>query len=112
MSEAILHSSTHQRLEPFLILSKSVKGPANIKLIQDVLAAPGVYVFAELLECPNMMEVSQWNLIKLHYGNDISLTVEIYIGIHTSRGYSLLYVTENLFIWDLSGLCWYVRNIV
>ncbi|KAH8550596.1 hypothetical protein BGW37DRAFT_497580 [Umbelopsis sp. PMI_123] len=58
MSEAILHSSTHQRLEPFLILSKSVKGPANIKLIQDVLAAPGVYVFAELLECPNMMEAS------------------------------------------------------
>lgn len=58
MSEAILQSSTHQRLEPFLILSKSVKGVANIKLIQDVLAAPGVYVFAELLESPNMMEVS------------------------------------------------------
>lgn len=58
MSEAILQSSTHQKLEPFLILSKSVKGPANVKLIQDVLAAPGIYVFAELLECPNMMEVN------------------------------------------------------
>ncbi|GAB5592228.1 hypothetical protein Unana1_07128 [Umbelopsis nana] len=58
MSEAILQSSTHQRLEPFLILAKSVKGVANVKLIQDVLAAPGVYVFAELLESPNMIEAS------------------------------------------------------
>ncbi|KAM3586104.1 hypothetical protein VKS41_002633 [Umbelopsis sp. WA50703] len=50
--------STCQRLEPFLILSKSVKGVANIKLIQDVLAATGVYVFAELLKSPNLVEAS------------------------------------------------------
>ncbi|KAJ2956220.1 hypothetical protein NQZ79_g7905 [Umbelopsis isabellina] len=58
MSETILQMSTSQRLEPFLILSKSVKGVANNKLIQDVLAATGVYVFAELLESPNLIEAS------------------------------------------------------
>jgi COP9 signalosome complex subunit 7 len=60
--------STSQRLEPFLILSKSVKGVANNKLIQDVLAATGVYVFAELLESPNLIEVKCW-----HYDQGINV---------------------------------------
>ncbi|KAH0838702.1 hypothetical protein J3R83DRAFT_7030 [Lanmaoa asiatica] len=44
------------RLEPFLLISKSAKGAAAAKLIQDATAAPGVFVFAELLELPNIQE--------------------------------------------------------
>jgi COP9 signalosome complex subunit 7 len=37
------------KLEPFLLMAKSIKGAAAAKLIQDVTSAPGVFVFAELL---------------------------------------------------------------
>ena len=47
---------TH-KLEPFMLMSKSAKGAAAAKLIQDVTAAPGVFVFAELFELPNIQEV-------------------------------------------------------
>lgn len=57
MSEVVLSSSARQRLEPYLLLSKSAKGGACVQLIKDALAAPGVYVFAELLEMPNVAEV-------------------------------------------------------
>jgi CSN7 helical bundle subdomain len=45
------------RLEPFLLMSKSAKGAAAAKLVQDAMSAPGVFVFAELLELPNIQEV-------------------------------------------------------
>ena len=45
------------RLEPFLLMSKSAKGAAAAKLIHDATSAPGVFVFAELLELPNIQEV-------------------------------------------------------
>lgn len=44
------------RLEPFLLISKSAKGAAAAKLVQDATSAPGVFVFAELLELPNIQE--------------------------------------------------------
>lgn len=43
-------------LEPFLLISKSAKGAAAAKLIQDATSAPGIFVFAELLELPNIQE--------------------------------------------------------
>ena len=43
--------------EPFLLMSKSAKGAAAAKLIQDATSAPGVFVFAELLDQPNIQEV-------------------------------------------------------
>ncbi|KIN99058.1 hypothetical protein M404DRAFT_1005027 [Pisolithus tinctorius Marx 270] len=46
------------RLEPFLLMSKSAKGAAAAKLIQDATAAPGIFVFAELLDMPNIQELS------------------------------------------------------
>ncbi|KAI9250313.1 hypothetical protein BY458DRAFT_444857 [Sporodiniella umbellata] len=58
MNEASLNSSSHYKLEPFLLLSKSVKGVANNKLISDVLDAPGVYVFTELFNAPNVMQAA------------------------------------------------------
>jgi COP9 signalosome complex subunit 7 len=45
------------KLEPFLLMAKSIKGAAAAKLIQDATSAPGVFVFAELLELPNIQEV-------------------------------------------------------
>ena len=45
------------KLEPFLLMSKSAKGAAAAKLVQDATSAPGVFVFAELLDLPNIQEV-------------------------------------------------------
>ncbi len=52
-----LGSNFAAKLEPFLLMSKSAKGAAAAKLIQDATSAPGVFVFAELLELPNIQEV-------------------------------------------------------
>ncbi|CAJ0760981.1 17656_t:CDS:2, partial [Entrophospora sp. SA101] len=57
MSESVLGSSARQRLESFLLLSKSAKGSACVQLIKDALGAPGVYVFAELLDMPNIAKL-------------------------------------------------------
>ena len=46
------------KLEPFLLMSKSAKGAAAAKLVQDAAAAPGLFVFAQLLELPNIKEVT------------------------------------------------------
>ncbi|CUA71398.1 COP9 signalosome complex subunit 7b [Rhizoctonia solani] len=45
-------------LEPFLLMAKSAKGAAATKLITDATSAPGAYVFAELLEMPNIQELA------------------------------------------------------
>ncbi|KAI9032239.1 hypothetical protein DFJ74DRAFT_653707 [Hyaloraphidium curvatum] len=54
MAEAVMASSTSARLEQYLLLIKSAKGAAAAQLIQDALGAPGVFVFAELLDHPNV----------------------------------------------------------
>ncbi|KAI8085090.1 uncharacterized protein BX664DRAFT_239425, partial [Halteromyces radiatus] len=59
--------STTQNIQPFLLLSKSVKGAANAKLIMDTLEAPGVYVFSELYESPNLIEASSLPEVKPYY---------------------------------------------
>ncbi|KAI1314679.1 hypothetical protein EDD11_001891 [Mortierella claussenii] len=46
-----------QRLEPYLALSKSAKGAGCVQLIKDALAAPGVMVFGELLDMPNVVDL-------------------------------------------------------
>ncbi|OCH94150.1 hypothetical protein OBBRIDRAFT_789489 [Obba rivulosa] len=46
------------KLEPFILMSKSAKGAAAAKLIQDATSAPGVFVFSELLELPNVQELA------------------------------------------------------
>ncbi|KAG8835782.1 hypothetical protein FRC17_001176 [Serendipita sp. 399] len=45
------------KLEPFLLMSKSAKGAAAAKLVQDATSAPGVYVFAQLLDQQNVREL-------------------------------------------------------
>ena len=44
--------------EQFVLLAKSAKGPAVVELIKQVLSAPGIYVFGELLTMPTVQEVS------------------------------------------------------
>ncbi|XP_066997996.1 COP9 signalosome complex subunit 7a isoform X2 [Anabrus simplex] len=44
-------------LEQFVLLAKSAKGAAAVGLVKQVLAAPGVYVFGELLDMPNIKEL-------------------------------------------------------
>jgi len=45
-------------LEQFVLLAKNVRGAAAAELIKQVTEAPGVYVFGELLDMPNIKEVS------------------------------------------------------
>jgi len=59
-----LGSNFSAKLEPFLLMAKSLKGAAAAKLIQDATSAPGVFVFSELLELPNIQEVC---IVHLHF---------------------------------------------
>jgi COP9 signalosome complex subunit 7 len=45
------------KLEPFLLMAKNAKGAAAAKLIADATAAPGVFVFGELLALPAVQDV-------------------------------------------------------
>ncbi|XP_006637820.1 COP9 signalosome complex subunit 7b isoform X2 [Lepisosteus oculatus] len=46
-------------LEQFILLARNTKGSALIALINQVLEAPGVYVFGELLDLPCVQELSE-----------------------------------------------------
>ncbi|CAG9858358.1 unnamed protein product [Phyllotreta striolata] len=48
-------------LEQFVLLAKTTKGAACTELIRQVLDAPGVYVFGELLDMPNILELATTN---------------------------------------------------
>lgn len=48
---------TNNPLEQFVILAKSTKGAATAELVRQVLSAPGVHVFGELLDMPSIKEV-------------------------------------------------------
>lgn len=49
---------TGQSQEQLLLLARSARGAALVSLIHQVLEAPGIYVFGELLDLPNVREVS------------------------------------------------------
>lgn len=51
---------TSTPLEQYVLLAKGTKGAAAVGLIKQVLEAPGVYVFGELLEMPNIQEVNSF----------------------------------------------------
>lgn len=40
-----------------MLLAKGAKGAAAVQLVKQVLEAPGVYVFSELLDSPNIADV-------------------------------------------------------
>ena len=45
-------------LETYVLLANGAKGAAAVGLIQQVLEAPGVYVFGELLDHPNIKDLT------------------------------------------------------
>lgn len=44
-------------LEAFLLLAKSARGRAAAELVREATSAPGLFVFGELLDMPNIKEV-------------------------------------------------------
>lgn len=50
-------SHSNNPLEQFVLLAKTAKGAACNELIKQALESPGVYVFGELLDMPNIAEV-------------------------------------------------------
>ncbi|KAG9223453.1 hypothetical protein PLEOSDRAFT_1088284, partial [Pleurotus ostreatus PC15] len=62
-----LGSNFHAKLEPFLLVGKSMKGAAAAKLILDATSAPGVFVFSELLELPNIQELASHEQYASHH---------------------------------------------
>lgn len=67
------HYSAHNPIEQYVLLSKSAKGAACLELIKQVLEAPGVYVFGELLEMPNIAEVRTIRNTKRGLNNGVIL---------------------------------------
>ena len=53
-------STGNNPLEQFILLAKSAKGAAAVELIKQVLEASGVHVFGELLDMPNIIDVSTY----------------------------------------------------
>lgn len=49
--------NTAQLLQQYVLLAKSVRNNAAAELVMRVLDAPGVYVFGELLDMPNIKEL-------------------------------------------------------
>ncbi|CAB0028907.1 unnamed protein product [Trichogramma brassicae] len=58
-------------LEQFVLLAKTAKGAAAIELIKQAMETPGVNVFGELLDMPNIKELEHgphapyWNTLNL-----------------------------------------------
>ncbi|XP_043486789.1 COP9 signalosome complex subunit 7 [Polistes fuscatus] len=63
--------STSNPLEQFVLLAKTAKGAAALELIRQAVETPGVHVFGELLDMPNIKElengpyVQYWNTLNL-----------------------------------------------
>ena len=56
-------------LQPFLLIAKSAKGKGCTAVIDQVLQAPGIFVFGELLDMPNVKQVYQPtdSLVSIHH---------------------------------------------
>ncbi|KAH0552754.1 COP9 signalosome complex subunit 7 [Cotesia glomerata] len=63
--------ASNNPLEQFVLLAKSAKGAAALQLVKQAMEAPGVNVFGELLDMPNIIELKNgphsayWNTLNL-----------------------------------------------
>lgn len=63
--------SSNNPLEQFVLLAKTAKGAAALELIKQAIETPGVHVFGELLDMPNIKELENsqhavyWNTLNL-----------------------------------------------
>jgi hypothetical protein len=57
--------STSNPLEQFVLLAKTAKGAAALELIKQAVETPGVNVFGELLDMPNIKELEngKWMVV-------------------------------------------------
>ncbi|ORY89057.1 hypothetical protein BCR35DRAFT_276155, partial [Leucosporidium creatinivorum] len=55
------------KLEPFTLLAKSARGASAAALISQACAAPGVYVFSELLSLPSIADLKNHEQHKASY---------------------------------------------
>lgn len=60
------NTTSSNALEQFVILAKSTKGAACTELVKQALEAPGVYVFGELLDSPNIQELANTHKVFLN----------------------------------------------
>ncbi|XP_053680859.1 COP9 signalosome complex subunit 7b isoform X1 [Anopheles nili] len=70
-SSTRLQYSAHNPIEQYVLLAKGAKGAACMELIKQVLEAPGVHVFGELLAMPNIQELQ--NGSHANYYNTLNL---------------------------------------
>lgn len=63
----MVDGNANQALEQFLALAKSAKGGAAATLIEHAVAANGLFVFGELLACPNIAQLENNPTYKKHY---------------------------------------------
>lgn len=70
-SSATEKTTANNPLEQFVLLAKTAKGAAAVELIKQAVEAPGVNVFGELLDMPNIKELERgayaeyWNTLNL-----------------------------------------------
>lgn len=55
--------SARPELQKYLILAKASRGAASAKLVEEATAAPGIFVFAELLQTAGVKDVRSDSLI-------------------------------------------------
>ena len=65
-------------LEQFVLLSKTAKGAAAAELVKQATEAPGVYVFGELIDMPNIKEVGLLSFNDLYCYFFTSLSIRNY----------------------------------
>uniref|UniRef100_A0A0B6Z4D6 PCI domain-containing protein n=1 Tax=Arion vulgaris TaxID=1028688 RepID=A0A0B6Z4D6_9EUPU len=58
MVVAMTAEKTSNPIEPFILLLKDVKGAEAASILNQAMGAPNVYVFGELLDLPNVQELS------------------------------------------------------
>ncbi|XP_014242136.1 COP9 signalosome complex subunit 7b isoform X2 [Cimex lectularius] len=58
-TEKSAQPTSNNPLEQFVILAKATHGAATVELVRQVLAAPGVHVFGELLDMPSIKELEK-----------------------------------------------------
>lgn len=95
--------ASNNPLEQFVLLAKTAKGAAALELIKQVIETPGVYVFGELLDMPNIKELENspqyheyWNTLNLFaYGiyKDYIKNSELYIKLTPVQKKKLQHLT-------------------
>lgn len=91
-------------------MSKSAKGAAAAKLVQDAISAQGVYFFAELLDAPNIKDVRRTNRPSLTHVL-IRLMRHLLSAREQRTAPSVLCVTPDIHVQNISRLPPYDRPI-